>query len=458
MIEQILPPDIPRVLTGVAEWSAALMYVLIASGGARRVRIVAVAAVALVVQVGIQLAAGTLPLALWTAGMAIAVAAMFVFIARAALTPMRMTGYLTARALVLAELVASFHWQLHVFFFESGTVTWDFGRVAFAVVVYGASFALAAWVEARSFPPADRTDVTGRELFLSSAIALVTFGMSNMSFLSADTPFSGRLGAEVLYIRTLVDFGGFVALNAQQRLRLETHTRAELAAIDAVLRSQHDQYLQSKRSIDAVQSTYHDLKHQIAVIRAEENPERKRSHLDELEASLQGYAAISRTGNGVLDVILTTKQAICLERGIRLTCVADGALIEFMSVMDICTVFGNALDNAIEAASLVTDPERRLIRMAVYAQEDLVLVAVENYFGGRLRFENGQIVTTKADRDRHGYGLKSIRRTAEAYGGSMTVRGEDGWFRLRILLPASAEARQVDDPAPRAILSPRRGG
>ena len=443
MIEQTLP-DIPRILTGIAEWGAALTYVLIVARGDGRLRLGLLAGVALVVQVVLQVLAGLLPLVLWPVGMAVAVAAMFGLIATAARTPTRMTGYLTARALVLAELIASFHWQLHVFFFGEQDQVWDVGTIAFAVVVYGGAFALAAFVESRSFPRGEAADVTGREVFLSSAIALATFGMSNLSFLTADTPFSGRLGAEVFYIRTLVDFGGFVALNAQQRLRLETRARTELAAIDAVLRSQHDQYLQSKRSIEAVNRTYHDLKHQIEVIRAEENLDRKHSYLEELEEALQGYATLSRTGNSVLDVILTTKQAICLERGIELTCVADGRLIDFMSVMDISTIFGNALDNAIEATGSVPDRERRLIRMAVYAQGDLVLVAVENFFGGRLRVQGEEILTTKSDRTRHGYGLKSIKRIAERYGGSVTARAADGWFQLRILLPAAAAGEAPD--------------
>lgn len=445
MIEQTLP-DIPRILTGVAEWGAALTYVLIVVRGTGRLRLVLLAGAALVVQVGLQVLAGLLPLVLWPVGMAVAVAAMFGFIALATRTPARMTGYLTARALVLAELIASFHWQLHVFFFGEQDRAWDAGSVAFAVLVYGGAFALAAFVESRSFPRGEAADVTAREVFLSSAIALATFAMSNLSFLTADTPFSGRLGAEVFYIRTLVDFGGFVALNAQQRVRLETRARTELAAIDAVLRSQHDQYLQSKRSIEAVNRTYHDLKHQIEVIRAEENLGRKHSYLEELEEALQGYATLSRTGNSVLDVILTTKQAICLERGIELTCVADGRLIDFMSVMDISTIFGNALDNAIEATGAVPDRDRRLIRMAVYAQGDLVLVAVENFFGGRLRVQGDEILTTKADRTRHGYGLKSIKRIAEIYGGSMTARASDGWFQLRILLPAAGAAAGADRP------------
>jgi hypothetical protein len=267
------------------------------------------------------------------------------------------------------------------------------------------------------------------------AIALVTFFMSNISFLNSNTPFSGRLGSEIFYIRTLVDFCGFVALYAQQGQRLQHRARAEVRAIDEMLRRQHDQYLQSKRSIEIVNRKYHDLKHQIGVIRAEGDPQRRASYLKDLEASISGYAAQADTGNGVLDVILTTKSLECAERGIDLTYVVDGAAVEFMSAMDVSAVFGNALDNAIDGVMAVPDAERRLIKVAVYARDRFVLLTFENYFTGELRTEDGDIVTRRNDRSRHGYGLKSIRYTAEKYGGSMTVNAEDGWFVLRILVP-----------------------
>ncbi|MGN8244952.1 ATP-binding protein [Cellulomonas soli] len=430
-------PDIPRVLTGIAEWSACLVYVLLLGRHLPRVRLVAFSVLFLGVQVVVQVVAGRQPLMMWPVGMAVAVLTMLLFLRVAARLPWRAAGYLLARAFVLAELVASFHWQLHCFFFDAAPAPTGIGQIAFLVGVYTAAFGISAAVESRNYPRGVPLDVSHRELALAAAIALVTFGMSNMSFLSARTPFSGRLGSEVFYIRTLVDFGGFVALHAQQGLRLEAQARAELAAIDGVLRTQHAQYLQSKRSIEAVNRTYHDLKHQIAVIRAEDNPQKKTTYLEELEESIRDYATHTRTGNGVLDVLLSTKSAICAEKGIELTCVADGRLLGFMSVMDICSVVGNALDNAIEGTDQVEDADQRLIRMAVYAQGDLVMLVVENYFPGALQLEHGRIVTTKGDPDRHGYGLKSIRHAAEKYGGSMTVRTEQNWFTLRVLLPAT---------------------
>ena len=65
--------------------------------------------------------------------------------------------------------------------------------------------------------------------------------------------------------------------------------------------------------------------------------------------------------------------------GINLTCVADGTLLNFLTTGEICTIVGTALDNATESVLTEQDPEKRLIRVAVYAQNGFVMLRFENY-------------------------------------------------------------------------------
>ncbi|MDR1387005.1 MAG: GHKL domain-containing protein [Propionibacteriaceae bacterium] len=446
MIEQSLP-DIPRLLTGLAEWAAALVCVL-PRQRLGRWRLLALAALAGGLQVGLQVWVGTWPLLLWPLGMALAVAGMFAFIAVAlqARPPILVeAGCVAARALVLAELVAAAHWQVHCFLFGTVSQPDTAAKTVFAVVVYAAAFALAAGLERRLARTPCQPAVV-RDLVSSIAIALATFALSNLSFLSTSTPFSGRLGPEIFYIRSLVDLCGLVALYAQQAQRLRHAATTELTAIQGLLRKQHEQYLQSKRSIDAIDRTYHDLKHQLGVIRAEADPSRRADHLDDLEDSIRDWEVWTRTGDEVLDVILTAKRRECAEAGVDLTAVADGQALAFMSVADLCTLFGNALDNAVQATSRLPDPEQRIIKLAVFRQGGLVVITVENSFSGSLKTEGGDIVTSQADPTGHGFGLKSIRHIAAKYGGAATVRPDGGWFVLRVLLtdpgsPAPAAGR-----------------
>ncbi|KGM13983.1 GHKL domain-containing protein [Cellulomonas bogoriensis] len=435
MIEDVLP-DIPRLYTAIAEWGACLVYVLLIRKRLPRPQLALAAGLGLGALIGVQLLAGTLPIALWVVGMALAVGTMYLLIAACADLTALNAGYFLARAFVLAELVASLHWQLHTFFFDAGD---DLSVLpgALLVVVYGAAFTAAWAIERRHFPADQPVDVDGRGVLSAMAIAAITFLISNLSFLSTNTPFSGRLGPEVFYIRTLVDLAGYVALYAQQGQRLELRRTAEVEAMNRLLHSQHEQYLQARNNIDVVNRKYHDLKHYINAIRGEASADARASYLDQLEDSIRDYDTRVETGNIVLDTIMTTKSADCARHGITLTCVADGAALDFMAAMDVAALVGNALDNAIEAAVALPDPEQRLLRVAVHRQDSFVMLRFENYYQGDLMFDGDLPRTTKAGDDlNHGYGLRNIRQIAERYGGTLTVHAEDGWFTVRVLVPA----------------------
>ena len=387
--------------------------------------------------IGIQYFNGAMPIWFWVIGMLLAFAGMWAIIWLGAGTGKREGVYIAARAFVLAELVASLHWQL-VMFLDSGDGIREARLMASVMlaIVYAACFAIAWLIERGNFASDAPTTTTAQLSIGTAAITIVTFAMSNLSFISTNTPFSGTVGQEVFYIRTLVDFCGFAIPYAQQEQARRMAASAELASINAQLESQHQEYLASKENIESIGRLAHDLKHQIAALRAEVDPEHAAAGFEQLEASVAKASAQQHSGNPVLDVILTTKMRTCADRGITLTAVADGKLLDGMSSMDIASLFGNALDNAIEATSKLPDKQQRLIRLALYGQGQFTVIRVENYYDSALKKDStGALRTTKRDSSRHGFGVKSIRHIAAQYGGEVTIRTEDHWFVLTVLLP-----------------------
>ena len=190
-----------------------------------------------------------------------------------------------------------------------------------------------------------------------------------------------------------------------------------------------------------VNRKYHDLKHQIAVLRAEEDSAKRLAFLDEMESEIKVYEAQNKTGNSVIDTILATKSLTCHNQQIELTCVVDGKLLNFMYVMDICTIFGNALDNAIECEIQIEEPEKRLIHVEVLSKKDFVLLRFENYFEGELEFIDNLPVTTKANKQFHGYGIKSIQHTVKKYNGWMTIKKRGNWVELNVVIPLPNESQ-----------------
>lgn len=153
-----------------------------------------------------------------------------------------------------------------------------------------------------------------------------------------------------------------------------------------------------------------------------------------MEQEIKRYEAQNKTGNEALDVFLTAKSIQCQNAGITLTCVADGKELDFLKPTDISVLFGNALDNAFESAEKIADSEKRLIHLSVARQKQFVRIRIENCCEGEIHFADGLPVTGK-DARYHGYGMKSIRSIVKKNNGSMTIKVQDGWFELRILLP-----------------------
>ncbi|WEV65864.1 GHKL domain-containing protein [Bifidobacterium sp. ESL0764] len=432
-------PNIPRLYTGICEWMACVVYLLVIYRRAPKWRSVLVAAIGLPAIIGIQYLDGAMSLDFWIFGMLLAVAGMYLVIFLGSQTTPREALYVTARAFVLAELVASLHWQIATFIgFNMRVRTSGTGlpTAALATVIYLVGFGLAWAIERHNFEQDRPTNPSRTAVAGSIIITIVTFAMSNLSFVSTNTPFSGSVGQEIFYIRTLVDLCGYAILGAQQEQARVTRANVELNSIDAKLQSEHQEYLQSKENIESLGRISHDLKHQITALRAEVDPEHAAAGFEQLEASVREYSAQEHTGNSVLDVILTSKVKACTQHGITLTTVADGKLLGDMSSMDIATLFGNALDNAIEAAAQVPQPERRLIKLALYQHGQFTVIRVENYYESTLRTDDqGDLKTTKSDQRAHGYGVKSIKHIAGLYHGNVTIKARDHWFTLTVLLP-----------------------
>ena len=154
-----------------------------------------------------------------------------------------------------------------------------------------------------------------------------------------------------------------------------------------------------------------------------------------MEDAVQNYNAQNVTGNPVLDTILTQKKIFCAQNKIQLSCMADGRRLQQISVRDISIIFGNLIDNAIECVLQHEEEEDRLIQGEVYQKNEFLIIKFCNCFYGTLQYEKNLPITTKADKNSHGYGLRSVLYTVKKYHGTMKISAEKGWFTVKILLP-----------------------
>lgn len=432
-------PDIPRIYTALAEWLACLLYLLPMQRRLAGRAFALAAAGFLVFQAAFLQLTGGLATWLWVPCMVVAMGGMFLFVWQCGGAGAMDSCYLTVRAFVLAELMASCEWQIHCFLWPERVWSWQ--GICLIFTVYAVGFGLMAWLEWGRRWESEALEMTGGEVFSALVIGVAVFAMSNASFLAVHSPFTLPLEGyswAIFNIRTMVDLGGVAILFAHHVMCRELRYRRELTAMEGVLRSQYLQYQQSKESVDLINRKYHDLKHIITALRTAPDAVLRERYLDELEADITSLEMQDKTGHPVLDTLLAGKRMVCQREGIALTCLVDGGLLEFVHVMDLCTIFGNALDNAIECQQKVAQRDKRMIHVTVKAQRQFALLRFENYCDQPLQLVHGQPVTTKSDRANHGLGLKSIRHTVGKYDGSVTLSSQGQWVELRILIPLPA--------------------
>lgn len=208
----------------------------------------------------------------------------------------------------------------------------------------------------------------------------------------------------------------------------------EKAETERILAERERQYRLSRENIEAINIKCHDIRHQIRHF-ADKGEVVNETVLADIAHEVNVYDSVIETGNEALDTILTEKSLACSNENIVLSCIADGAALDFMSPSDIYSLFGNALDNAIEAVRQIDDPERRTISLNVVRRGGMVAVNVENYYARMPHFRDGVPLSTKGDALNHGFGTKSMTCIVERNGGTLHMGTKDGVFFLNALLP-----------------------
>ena len=435
--------DTPRLFTAIAEWLAVFVYYNIYKRKYFGVSFAIVSVLTFVVQVLFQFVAGLLPLGFWIPTMIGAVCLMYFNLYTVLDVKPKDCGVLTAHAFVLAEFAASLYKQLFVWNVKVAGDDSFASSCANMVIVYALVFIIYYHIEKDNILPGRNLNISTKELLSVSATGIGAFIMSNLSFVNTQTPFSAT--ENMLYVRTLVDFGGMLMLMTQMGRRNEMAAKNENNAINQLFQKQYEQYKLAIDNSEALRKEMHDMKHYVMALKNEDDPARRAEVLEDMEQSIAIQESFMNTGNKVLDVILTTKSLQCEKKGITLNAMVDGDILSDIHVKDICSLFGNVLDNAIEATQQIENKEKRLITLSVRRRNQFIIMECENYCEGvnvRLKknetrrfFGNDSLPpTTKGDNVKHGFGLKSIAQVAEKYGGNMNCSYEDGWFKVKVLL------------------------
>jgi hypothetical protein len=428
--------ETPGGVYAAAYWVACMLFIAVNKKKIKGIKLYLAEFTFLILLVSYMEINTDVPMALFMPSIMVSMLLMAVFLYICCEFTLLSVGYYLARAFIVGEFTASFGWQIYYFLVQNTDIPLKYWTLfLFLFVIDSIVFLIMYFMEKRYIAENKNHEVTRREMISALIIAAVVFMISNLSYVYENTPFSGRMTAEIFNVRTLVDFGGVALLFAHHMQIAELKMKFEVEKLQNLLKLQIANYEMSEKSIELVNQKYHDLKYQISVLKAESTSQDSLAYLNAMENEIKIYEAQNKTGNKILDTILMAKSMYCQNIDVHLNVIAEGAALNFMDPIDISTLFGNILDNAIESVNSIMDKEKRLIHLTVASQKQFLRIRVENCYEGVLKFKNGLPVTTKEDKDNHGYGLKSISNTVKKYGGSVTIDAKNGWFEVRILIP-----------------------
>lgn len=430
--------NIPPLWTAITQWAAASMYLTLLPRRLKGWRF----ALALLPFLGIQclwlLLIGEMDGMPFNLGMFMsAVLTLLPFLLLVKHLSVRTRLYHCSRAFIVGGFAVSLAWQLYIFAEPRWTVLHGtVGEIGMMAVLLAALLGILYMLEQRQRSMDGELEVTAAACQLVVILSFVIYILSSLSYAPIRTPFAGSTEVDAFNLRSWIYLCGVALLYAYHVQLCEEQSRQELLKMQGILEMQRANYGYSKEAVELVNRKYHDLKHQIAVLRSTISSDEKLRALDQMEAEIKAYETENKTGNQVLDIVLTGKAITCRNNGIDLTIVADGTALAFMDWMDISNMFGNMLDNAIEAV-LPLPAQQRLIHLSVARQRSFLCILMENPYDENVRVEmrGGMPISLHKDRQFHGFGVKSIAATARKYSGTASFTREKGWFRLRVLIP-----------------------
>lgn len=249
--------------------------------------------------------------------------------------------------------------------------------------------------------------------------------------------FPDRSAGESLFAYGFNILCSIFLLKIQSGLLRESQMETKLQMTSILWEQAREQYRISKDTIDVINMKSHDLKHRLMAVKDKASED---EFADIMEA-IDSYDSQIVTGNEVLDVVFQEKNMICRKRGIQFACIIDGFVLSFMDTTDLYVLFGNLIDNCIEAVSHLPEDEVKNIQVTIHREKGFIIIQTENGYTGSLKWNDGRLRTSKEDKQNHGYGMLSIENIVHKYGGRYSISTEDNVFCMNIVLPVPKETK-----------------
>lgn len=227
-----------------------------------------------------------------------------------------------------------------------------------------------------------------------------------------------------------------VAFKFMIKINQKNTEQTENELLKLSLKQQSEMIEKIKVQYDNLSEMRHDYVHELAYIQGvleDKNYIKLEAYIKERLSSekLKGYNYIF-TSNKVIDSVINYKFSIAERKGISVVCTLTAEIPEAFE-RDISIILSNLLDNAIEASEKLKNAKPEII-LNILEKSGYYSILIKNRIAESILSENRKLHTTKADKQHHGYGLKTVRILAESHNGMVDIYEKDGFFIVNALL------------------------
>lgn len=178
----------------------------------------------------------------------------------------------------------------------------------------------------------------------------------------------------------------------------------------------------------------HDIKNHLEQISNLTNDERISEYISKLYKTVNQYSSIAISGNRTLDIIISKYNTICSNKNIGVTFNVKTANLIDIDNADLSTILNNALDNAVESAE---QSSVKRISVDIYTKELFEIIKIQNSCDKAPATSNKKLLTSKKEKEMHGFGIESIMRTIKHYDGMFDWDYDEKkkFFEVTIAIP-----------------------
>lgn len=274
-----------------------------------------------------------------------------------------------------------------------------------------------------------RQNITEKEAFriastivIAGFLAIITLSQQTILTIADDTLDTWMILSVVLMMSVLM-----FNMNRQYEMEKEL---SKMKSEQAELLERDYTALSNAYAVNA--KLFHDFHNHIGVLRqllSHKKIADAVQYLDELQAPIQEMADTKWTGDETVDYLINSKTRTAEADGIQLNTQVEFPRHTNIRSADLCAVLGNLLDNALEAAGQVPEPEQRFINLTIRRINQMLIIKVENSFKVSPVNTGGSLKTIKESEGLHGWGLKSACTAAEKYDGTVQTSYTGNTFR-----------------------------